>query len=65
MARVPKCLPRQAREEKIDFKAMNYIELIPIQIKATQEVHDKLAKLTRQNDHLKEEIKQLKNNKQK
>jgi Chaperone of endosialidase/Secretion system C-terminal sorting domain len=50
------------KPEMINFKAVNYTELIPVLIKATQELNEKVNELTRQNEILNNKIIQLENN---
>ena len=58
----PKGFDEKTLEESIDFKAVNYTGLIPILIKATQELNEKVEILQSENTAIREELAKLKNN---
>lgn len=51
---------KQIKGEVIDFKAVNYIELIPIMVKALQEENIKIEEQYKQNEDLQKQINDLK-----
>jgi Chaperone of endosialidase len=54
---------KTVKNEVLDFKAVNYVELIPILVKSVQELSQAVDKLSKENAQMKEEIWQLKNGK--
>ena len=53
-------IPELARERKvINFKALNYTELIPIMIKAMQELHEEVNQLKAKNEQLENAVVML------
>jgi hypothetical protein len=50
----------QKTAEKIDFKAVNYTELIPIMVKAIQELSEENKELKQQNQGLQQQINEIK-----
>jgi hypothetical protein len=56
----PRSSEKQIKGEIVDFKAINYVELIPIIVKAMQEQNIKIDEQQKQNEDLKKQINELK-----
>ncbi len=50
----------ETQSETIEFKALNYTELIPVLVKGMQEFDQKITKLEQENAQLKSELEELK-----
>lgn len=57
---LPAIVEQKEGKESINIKAVNYVELIPIMVKAMQEQDLKIQEQQKQNDDLKKEIVELK-----